>query len=143
MTPAIDRSREETAIQRVLETALNAWNQHDFRGLATVYAEDADIINPFGRVARSRSEIEAAFREDHAGLLKNSHLSVTPERTRFIADNVAIHDVAFDVTGVRDPAGREVPTIRGHNTIILKKSGDAWQVVAARPMIPAQPPGTK
>jgi uncharacterized protein (TIGR02246 family) len=142
MTPAMDSAREETAIQKQFETFVAAWNRHDPRAMSETFAEDADLINPFGRAARGRSQIETLFKDEHSGSLKDTRFSLKPEGVRFVAPNTAVTDHSFEVTGARDRAGNDV-TIRGHLTNVLKKDGDTWRVVASRPMIPAPRPDAR
>jgi len=136
-------SREEEAIHTRTEEFVTAWNKHDTRTMSTFFAEDADIINPFGRVAKGRSEIERLFKDEHSGGLKNSRMTVRPESIRLLAPDIAITDHAYELTGIRDPQGKDVPTMRGHLTEVLRKSGDMWMSVASRPMVPLPTPGAK
>ena len=136
-------SREEEAIHSRMEEFVNAWNTHNPRALSMIFAEDADLINPFSRVAKSRSEIERLFKEEHAGPLKDSRLSVRPENIRLLTPEVAITDHAFEITGLRDPQGKDVPTMRGHLTQTLKKYGEMWLSVATRPLVPLPMPGVR
>jgi len=100
-----------------------------------VFAEDADLINPLGRAARSRTEIEAMFKDEYSGRLKGSQMSLNHEGVRFLAADVAVADHSFEVTGATDQSGKPT-TIRGHLTLILKKHNGQWQIVVGRPMVP-------
>jgi uncharacterized protein (TIGR02246 family) len=104
-----------------------------------VYAEDADLINPFGRIAKSRTEIEKLFKEEHAGTLKNSHLALKSSGLRFWSPDAAVSDHTFEVTGAQDQAGKEM-SMRGHLSLAFKKHGDTWLVEVCRPMIPSPTP---
>jgi uncharacterized protein (TIGR02246 family) len=139
MTPRIDTSREEQAIQKQVDTFVAAWNRHDPRAMSHVYAEDADLINPSGRVARSRNEIEALFRDEQAGHFKDSHFSMSPQRAQFLTADIAVVTYTFEAAGTIDPSGNRT-TMRGHVTNVYRKQGDTWQVVACRPMIPVPGP---
>jgi uncharacterized protein (TIGR02246 family) len=139
-TPKLS-SREEEAIHARSDEFVNGWNTHNPRAMSALYAEDADVINPFGRVAKGRTEIERLFKDEHSGPLKDSHMSVRPESIRLLTPEVAITDHSFEITGIRDPHGKDVPTMRGHITEVLKKSGDMWLAVACRPMVPLPNPG--
>jgi SnoaL-like domain len=41
-----------------------AWNQHDARALAALWHEGGDFVDPNGRAARGRAQIEALFRDE-------------------------------------------------------------------------------
>jgi len=134
-------SKEEEAIHTLFNEFVSAWNTHNPRAMSMAYSEEGDVINPFGRVAKGRSEIERLFKDEQSGPLKDSRLSLRPENIRLLSPEIALTDHAFEITGVRDPQGKDVPTMRGHLTEVLKKSGDMWLVVACRPMVPLPTPG--
>jgi uncharacterized protein (TIGR02246 family) len=136
MTPKASTSTEDAINGRVKEF-VNAWNKHDVRAMATLFTEDADLINPQGRVAKSRPEIEKMFRDEHSNAYKDSHMQLKPAGLRFLTPDVAVGDYEFEVTGVRDPSGKETK-LQGHLTDVFKKQADAWNVATSRPMIPAQ-----
>jgi uncharacterized protein (TIGR02246 family) len=137
MTPATDTAKEERAIQKQVDAFVAAWNKHDARSMANVYAEDADLINPMGRIAKSRTEIEQLFRDEQAGHFKQSQFSATPQSTRFFARDLAIITQAFEVSGAIDDSGNRT-TLRGQFTNVMKKHGDTWQVLVCRAAIPHQ-----
>jgi uncharacterized protein (TIGR02246 family) len=138
VTPATHNSKEESSIQKQVDVFVAAWNRHDARSMASVYAEDADIINPNGRVAKSRTEIEKLFRDEHAAPFKQSQFTATPHSARFLTHDLAVTTHAFEVSGAVDPAGNKT-TLRGYFTNVMKKHGDTWQVLVCRAMIPASP----
>ena len=143
MTPAAKgSSREKEAIQNQIDAFVTAWNSHDSHAMSMIYAEDADLINPFGRIAKSRTEIETLFRDEHTGSLKDSYVSLMFEGLRLLTPEIAVSDHSFEVSGARDRSGKEA-TLRGHLTLAFKKNGDTWQIVACRPMIPAPNPQGK
>jgi uncharacterized protein (TIGR02246 family) len=139
MTPKTDKSKDERAIQKQIDAFVAAWNKHDTRSMANVYSEDADLINPIGRIAKSRTEIELLFRDEHAGPFKQSHFSAIPQSTRLLAPDLAVITQAFEVSGATDDSGSST-TLRGHFTNVMKKHGHSWQVLVCRAAIPALPP---
>ena len=50
---------DERAIRAVMDRFVDAWNHHDAKAFATVFAEDADFTNWRGTGASGRSKIEA------------------------------------------------------------------------------------
>jgi len=129
-------SKEEEAIHIRFDEFVSAWNTHNARAMSMAFSEDADVINPFGRVAKGRPEIERLFKDEHSGPLKDSRMTLRPENIRLLSPEIAITDHAFEITGVRDQNGKDAPTMRGHLTEVLKKSGEIWLVVAGRPIVP-------
>jgi len=86
-TAAKISSREEEAIRKQIDEFVAAWNRHNPQAMSMVFAEDADLINPFGRIAKSRIEIEKLFKEEHAGTLKNSHRELKFKGLRFLTQD--------------------------------------------------------
>jgi len=126
----------EEAIRQQVDEFVKAWNKHDAKALALLYADDADVINPNGRVARSRKEIETLFRDEHASVFKDSRMALRPAGIRLLSPDIAVGDYEFEVTGARDMAGRPT-TLQGHLTDVFKRQGNSWMVAVSRPMIPA------
>src|ERR1700688_2026771 len=91
-------SIEEKAIQTQVDEFVAAWNRHNPQAMSMVYAEHAEFINPFGRAAKSRREIEKVFKEEHAGTLKHSHVALKFSGLRFVAPDAAVSDHTFVVT---------------------------------------------
>jgi uncharacterized protein (TIGR02246 family) len=140
MTPgAKGVSREEEAIRNRVEEFVSSWNRHDSRAMARLYSEEGDLLNPFGRAAKSRSQIEELFRDEHSSFLKESRFSIKHEGVRFLTPEVALGNYSFEITGARDSAGKE-QVIKGHLTNIYKKQGDQWWCESSRPMIPTERP---
>ena len=133
MTPSPRSSSEQQAIQGQMDRFIAAWNRHDPKAMTALWAEDGDLINPFGRVAKSRGEVEKLIREEHATGLRDTQFSAQTERIRMFGPNVAVADYAYGITG-------KEANIQGHLTLVLEKRADTWEVVAARPMIPAPQP---
>lgn len=140
MTPKAKLSpRDEESIQHRNQEFAAAWNRHDTHAMSVIFAEDGDLINPFGQQAQSRAEIEKLVTGEHAGPLKTSQLSMKQERVRLLAPDVAVVDSSYAITGAKSPSGKEV-SIQGHLTQVFRKQGETWSVVAARPMVPAPRP---
>lgn len=115
----------------------NAWNSHDAKAMASVFAEDADAIDPMGRKAAGRAEIEKAFTAEQTGKgpMRESSLVVTDEPIRFVTADVAITDTEAVISGVIGPDGTKLGPVNVHVTNIWKKSGGTWSVFASRPHI--------
>src|SRR5688500_6010127 len=66
---------------------VDAWNAHDPKAMAALFAEDGDAINPHGRVATGRAEVEKMFTDEHKGTgpLRESTIAVKSETVRFPA----------------------------------------------------------
>jgi len=134
MTPQASMPREQ-AIRSRIDEFVNAWNKHDARGMSTVFADDADMIDPYGRIAKSKAEIEKMLRDEHSNAFKDSRITLRSSGLKFLSQDVAVGNYEFEVTRARDRAGKET-TLQGHLTDVFKKQGDTWVVEACRPTVP-------
>ena len=75
---------DERAIRAVMDRFVDAWNHHDAKAFATVFAEDADFTNWRGTGASGRTKIEAFHAPVFATIFSKSHLEYTDIKTRFV-----------------------------------------------------------
>jgi uncharacterized protein (TIGR02246 family) len=123
---------DEAAIRRLSSDFFAAWTRHDVKAMAAVFADDADLINPFGRVAKGRAEIEKLFTEEHAGPFKGTSYEATVS-LRMVAPGVALGDWESTVTGMHDASSQALPPFKHHVAAVYVKKGGRWLTVAARP----------
>jgi len=136
-----DRAGDEAALKARTAEFVAAWDRDDAKGMAAVFAPDADYINPFGRAAKGRAEIEKQFAEEHATFTKGTHFGITREAMRRLGTAAAIVDWDLELSNVKGPDGNPAPSVTMHVTVVYAKQDGKWWAVAARPAIPAPPPG--
>jgi len=56
--PLLAKESDEAGIRATDEVFAAAWNKHDAKAMAATWAKDGDLVNPFGRVAKGRAEVE-------------------------------------------------------------------------------------
>ena len=117
-----------------------AWNVHDTKRMAAVWAQDGDLINPFGRVAKTHAEIEKLFVEEHGGALKGTTYTIESSTLREIGKDVAVGDWTSTVTGITGPDGSAQPPFHHHVTQVFVKTGGRWQLEVARAYVFATTP---
>ena len=133
---------EDANIHKRHDEWVAAWNKHDPKLMASFWVADGDLINPFGRHARGTAEIEKVFVDEHgAGLLANTTYSGQIENIRYLAKNIAIVDVAGEITGMKGADGSAAPPFKHHVTWITEKKDGKWLAVGARAFVPLQMPG--
>ena len=118
----------KAAIEDVAGKLVEAWNRHDARALASVFAEDADFTNVFGMLAKGRAGIEALHAPLFRTIFKDSHLAVSETRIRFIRPDVASVDVGWNMTGARDPHGNPWPEREGLLNWIVTDHDGRWLI---------------
>ncbi|HEX9148245.1 MAG TPA: hypothetical protein VF958_03705, partial [Thermoanaerobaculia bacterium] len=55
---ASEKGGSEAQVRARSQEFAASWNRHDPKAMAGVWAADGDLINPFGRTAKGRNEIE-------------------------------------------------------------------------------------
>jgi uncharacterized protein (TIGR02246 family) len=122
-------------ILKVHEDFAASWNRGDYKAMASMFADDADLINPLGRIAKGKAEIEKLYMEEQTTTFKGSHFtSDCKGGVRIVSGDVAVVTCSFEV------AGGKAPALKGIYTATMVKMKNRWQVVAGRPMVPLTPP---
>jgi len=134
------QKEEDGAIRQRHDEWMAAWGKHDPKLMASFFVADGDLINPFGRHAKSTAEIEKLFTEEQNGPMAGTTYSGTIENIRYIGKNVAIVDVAAEITGMKGPDGAAAPPFKHHVTWIAEKKSGKWMADGARAFGAVHPP---
>src|SRR5438876_4592487 len=127
---AADRHAEESAIRDVVQTRQQqAWNQHDAKAYAALFAEDGDLVNVVGWWWKGRAEIERKLTDAFAFVFRESSLTITQVDTRFLMPEVAGAHVRWTMTGAKTPPMIPEPR-EGLQTLVLQKLGGKWMIAA-------------
>ena len=132
LVPVMDQPGQQGDTQQihgVMNAFVDAWNQHDAKAFAAVFAEDADFTNWRGTSASGRSKIEEFHAPMFATIFKNSRLRQSSVRTRFIRPDIAAVDVPWDMSGVMDAGGNPRPDRHGLLDFVMAKDRGQWQIV--------------
>jgi uncharacterized protein (TIGR02246 family) len=132
---------DERAIRAVMDRFVDAWNHHDAKAFATVFAEDADFTNWRGTGAIGRSKVEAFHAPVFATIFSKSHLEYTDIKTRFVRPDVATVDVHWKMSGAIDAQGNPRPEREGLLSFVMANSAGQWEIVVMHNLdISALPP---
>jgi uncharacterized protein (TIGR02246 family) len=129
------------AIEKRTAEFVAAWNRHDPKVMASVWATDGDLINPFGRWAKGREEVAKLLTNEQSGVMKATTFATSAVMVRPLTANLALADWDFTIAGITAPDGSTMPTHKFHAINVWEKKGGTWFILAARPMLPAQLPG--
>ena len=144
---AADMSSDETAIRKSTTDFVAAWNHQDAKAMAAVFSDDADLINPSGRVAKGHAEIEKLFTDEHTTVMRSSTFSIGKVDVRLLTPDVAISEYTTDVSGMLDPDGKALPPLKVHVLMVSQKKNGKWWPTLARPHAylptPPAPPAAK
>jgi len=127
---AADRQADEAAIRDVVQTRQQeAWNQHDAKAYAALFAEDGDLVNVVGWWWKGRKEIESKLTDAFAFVFRESTLTITQADVRFLAPEIAVAHVRWTMTGAKTPPMIPEPR-EGLQTLVLQKLGGKWMIAA-------------
>ena len=120
---------DQTAVQNLVTAFNKAFNAHDVKSFAALFAEDADFTNWLGMPAHGRAKIE----EFHVPVLtvvyKNAVHKVTDSSIRFIRPDVAVVDVRSEATGAVTPDGKADPLRKFlMNWTVTKEPSGQWLI---------------
>lgn len=137
---------DEEAIKAIEAEFAAAWAAHDAKHLAEFWLEDGDFMNPLGRFARGRKELEAFFREEHAGVMRASTYSFNLDSVRPVAPDVLVTDWTNVIRGMIAANGEALPPLTHHvTTVFVRRQGRWWKsstrVTVLLPPPSGDPPG--
>lgn len=117
----------------VIDRFFKAWDAHDHKAIADLFAEDADYINVVGLWWTSRRSIERVFkrqfRHEFAGA------TITPEKLSFrqVGGDGAVLHVRWKLAGQVDPDGEPTDDRHGVMSVMLERAADStWLIVSAQ-----------
>jgi uncharacterized protein (TIGR02246 family) len=133
----------EQAIRNRVKQYIAAYNAGDADGVAAIYATDGTHTYALGFTHRGRTEIANGLKEQFAGPMKGTSISITPLHIREISPQVAVEEAAFVLSGLKDGSGTAVPPINGFCLGVYQKKGEQWFAVAVQCMVPPPMPQPK
>ena len=133
--------KDDTAILKTHEEFAAQWNKHDPKAMAAVFAEDADLMNPAGRHAKGHVEVEKLLTDEQTGPMKASHFSSDcKDGVRMLKPDIAAVTCSWEITGAKDPSGKDMPTLKGTYTTVMMRAKGKWWVAVGRAMSPVPTP---
>ena len=133
--------KTDEAIGKTAQSFFEAWNVHDVKTMASFWTDDATLINPMGRVAHGRADIEKLLSDEQTSVFKASTAKVVDLKvTRPLGASLVFCDGEMTVDGAQAPDGSALPQMKMHLAMVLEKSGGRWMFAEARPYAFAQPP---
>jgi len=127
--PAAADQQDEAAIRQVQVMQAAAWNQHDARAYANLFAEDGDVVNIAGWWWRGRPEIERNLREGFEFVFAKSTLTITDVDVRFLNPSTAVAHVRWTMVGAKPPPNMPEPR-EGVQLQILTKQAAGWVIAS-------------
>ena len=133
--PAPPLASDEAQIRAIIAEQVTAWNAGDAKAFSASFAEDGSFTNIRGTVFYGHRAFEDRHVEIFRGFFKGSKLAMSPTRIRFVRPDVAIVDVATELSELR---GRTPPgvtasadgRIRTRLQEVFVKDGGRWRVAS-------------
>ena len=126
-----DQSADETAIRNLQIRQQETWKHHDRKAYASLFTEDADVVNVMGWWWKGRSQIESELARAHAFIFRDSTLTITDVQIKFSTPQVAVAHVSWTMVGAKSPDGNpmHLPQ-KGIQTQVLRKQAGQWLISA-------------
>jgi uncharacterized protein (TIGR02246 family) len=140
--PAISFSQEtkEDEVRKRVQEYEDAYNRGDAEAVASIYDVNASHTYANGVTHRGRIEIQNGLEEMLSGPMKGTQMKLKPEVIRFPAENVAVEEASFIMTGLKMSDGKEVPPIKGFCLAVYHKLENEWFALCVQCMVPPPPP---
>jgi uncharacterized protein (TIGR02246 family) len=122
---------DEARIREIIAEQVAAWNAGDGKAFSASFAENGSFTNIRGTVFYGHSAFEDRHIEIFRTFFKGSKLTMSPTKIRFVRPDVAIVDIATEVSGLRDaPPGVTAGAGRIHTRLqqVFVKNDGVWRV---------------
>jgi creatinine amidohydrolase len=124
--------QDERAIRQVGDAFTLHWSNQDAVRLSALWTLDGDIIHPDEMIETGRKTIMANrtalfMRREYRG---SRHLVVI-RMIRCLTPGIAVADGKWELRGVNDANGQQLPNFEGQVTLVLQRS-DGWFIEAYR-----------
>jgi uncharacterized protein (TIGR02246 family) len=127
--------QDPDTVEEFFSLVADAWKTNDGAAVASYFVEDGSLINPFGQRADGRDSIAGMYTEYFGGMLQGTSTDVKLTSVRVVENTHAFVDGEQSIYG----SGGEVVLVV-HLAALLRRDGDSWRFVDARPYSAAAPP---
>lgn len=124
----VDRSRDanDKAVRAAAAAFVQAYNAHDAKAIAALFAADGEIVDEAGDARQGRGEIEAVFSAIFDEY-PEATMSVAIDAVRLLGANLAEEDGVASVTHAPG-----TPAEDDRYTVLYVKQDDKWLMASAR-----------
>src|SRR5690348_15189766 len=117
---------DSAAVRAVVLRQADAWNRHDAAAYSALFTPDCDVVNIVGWWWKSRAEMQAELTRAFSSVFRDSRLTFTDVRVRFLAGTSRLH-ASWTMTGEKMPPGMPPPD-QGIQTLVLVQRDSRWQI---------------
>jgi len=116
----------------VVATFVEAWNQRDPDALAALFDDDAEFVNVTGLWWHTREEIRKAHAYGLTRVFKESVLTATDVRVKWLSDGIAVVHARMTLTG--QSPGEEISTPGQRSNVmsfVVHRTTEGWRCASA------------
>lgn len=110
----------------------NAWSARDIRGLAALFAEDADFLTLTGAWAEGRKAIAETLAGELGGAFARAKLVTGRCKLRAVGSGAAVVMQRFVLSGIVHADGSDAGRVGAVLSAVMQAGPGGWQVVSAQ-----------
>ncbi|MEO9226393.1 MAG: SgcJ/EcaC family oxidoreductase [Gemmatimonadaceae bacterium] len=129
-TTAVAQPSDEAEVRAVATQQGDTWTRHDAKAYAALFTEDCDVVNVLGWWWKGRADLDSKLTTGFSYVFKESRLTITDVKVRFVTPGIAIAHAMWTMTGARSPTGIQTPPSAGIQTLVLTKQDGHWLISA-------------
>ncbi len=118
-------------VARLADELAAAWNRHDAKAFAALFATDAEFTNVMGQRVLDRRGIRNLHAPRFRTSYSQSHLVLRVERVRLLDPNWTSADLRWELTGLLDADGNLRPLRTGLMHWVVSTSHARPQIVVS------------
>jgi uncharacterized protein (TIGR02246 family) len=122
-----ERDADEAAIRQVQSDQAAAWNRHDAAAYSNLFTPEGDVVNVLGWWWTGRAQIQQRLENAFQFVFRDSLLTVTDTRVRFLSTDIAVAHVRWSMSGAKMPPGAPPPH-EGIQLQVLRKQAGRWLI---------------
>lgn len=130
--PQNTHGNDEVEIRALVAKYVDARERIDPRTVEDLFTEDADQLVSSGEWRKGRDAVVRGTME--SSRRSAGKRTITVESIRMLAENAAIVDGRYELTGLAGGATRSMWT-----TLLMKRNEKGWRIAGIRNMLPAAP----
>ena len=133
---------DEEAINKVLATYVETWNQHDMTAWGALFTDNVDYVNRGGGWWQSHTENVEGHTAIHDMLAKQQQMTYTSTvaKIAFLTPDIALVHATWEWPGFILPSGEEAKDFKGIITMVMVKQDGKWLIRALQNTVMSIPP---
>jgi creatinine amidohydrolase len=124
---------DERSIRGIGDAFAMHWANRDAERLASLWSRSGDMVHPDGFIERGpvvimQNRAQLFLRREYRSTRHPMIVGVI----RCLANDIAVADAKWELRDALDASGNAIPTLEGLSTLVVKRTGGAWQIEAYR-----------